>query len=290
MKKRLNQYSGFKKGVFALSTLLGFIAVERGTHALTDGFTIHRIRSYRPMPGNFEARPLSDHEKGEVKKILNQPYFYLTSGSQSFVLASQDGQYVLKFIKQHRFRSIFRFCDQSKKQKSLYDLLRSFDLASNLFKEETGVVYTHLDKSRSLGCKVDLVDRLKIKHSIELDQYEYVLQKKMQTASEKLINLKKSDRLPEAKKAFDKLLALTKKRSEMGYFDKDPHLIKNFGFDGEGAVELDIGGFVPYSECEALSFYEKEIPRIKRKVLPWIQKNYPELLLHAQMRLDSQNS
>ena len=87
------------------------------------------------------------------------------------------------------------------------------------------------------------------------------------------------------KKALFSLLAFTVKRAEKGYSDKDPHLIRNFGFIDGKAVEIDIGGFHHDPKKDLVYFHTHEMRRIERKLLPWIEENYPELAPYTKEEL-----
>lgn len=73
-------------------------------YQLTAGFTLSNISSDFPFQPQWEVRPLMASEEAEFFKALNQPYSYLGKGCQSYVFASEDGKYVIKFFKYQRYR------------------------------------------------------------------------------------------------------------------------------------------------------------------------------------------
>ncbi|MBS0605157.1 MAG: hypothetical protein JSS60_09020 [Verrucomicrobia bacterium] len=46
---------------------------------------------------------LTEDEQREVDRILTQKFTYLARGSQAFAFISEDGKYVLKLFKQHKW-------------------------------------------------------------------------------------------------------------------------------------------------------------------------------------------
>ena len=133
---------------------------------------------------------------------------------------------------------------------------------------------------------ITLTDRIGFKHQIELSDVEFVLQKKALPTDQYLLSLKEEGKVKEAEKALSALLAFTVKRAERGYSDKDPHLIRNFGFIDGKAVEIDIGGFHQDPKKDLSYFHTHEMKRIKRKLLPWLEENFPELLPYAHEELN----
>src|SRR5579871_916778 len=53
----------------------------------------------------WEFPPLNPKEQKEIERILSQKFTYLARGSQAFAFISEDGRYVLKMFKQHKWHS-----------------------------------------------------------------------------------------------------------------------------------------------------------------------------------------
>ena len=77
----------------------------------------------------------------------------------------------------------------------------------------------------------------------------------------------------------------TVQRATEGYNDKDPHLIRNFGFINDQVIEIDLGGFYQDPKKNEDYFFSHEIYRIRRKLMPWIKKNYPELMDYVENQI-----
>ena len=80
--------------------LLLFFGVERLCHRATDGFALVNIYSPKGSDHGLQTDfPLS------ISNVnLDQPFYYLNSGSQSYVFLSNDGQTILKFFKFQHMR------------------------------------------------------------------------------------------------------------------------------------------------------------------------------------------
>lgn len=284
---------------FGLSLLIiaSLIGIERLSHFLTDDFSYSNITSNLCYHEEWNVA-IDANDRIETQKALDQPYNYLESGSQSYVFMSEDQQYILKFFKHKRWtlNPLFEALPlpelldrkrkhwKQKKKETVYSTFESCLTSYREFKEETGLLFIHLNKT-PLDQIMTLKDRIGFKHQIELSDVEFVLQRKAIPTDKYLLSLKKEGKTEEAQKALSSLLTFTLKRAEKRYSDKDPHLIRNFGFIDGKAVEIDIGGFHHDPKKDLKYFHKYEIKRIERKLLPWLEENYPELTPYAQEEL-----
>ena len=90
--------------IITASLLLTFFGLERLCHMATDGFALARITHPLQANGEFPPPILSSEETMTLKKILSQPFHYLSCGGQTYVFTSDDGHYVIKFLKFHHRR------------------------------------------------------------------------------------------------------------------------------------------------------------------------------------------
>ncbi len=277
--------------LFVIASIFG---IDRLSHYLTDGFGYPNITSAPPYNPHWEVS-FSDEDLQELQEALSQTYTYLESGSQSYAFVSEDNAYVIKFFKHKRWRlnplidalplppslSAKRERWKQKKKETVDATFESCVTSYREFKDETGLLFVHLNKS-SLNHILTVKDRIGFKHQIELGNVEFVIQKKAIPTGPYLLSLKEKGKTEEAKKALSALLDFTVKRAEKGYSDKDPHLIRNFGFINDQAIEIDIGGFHRDPKKDLNYFHSHEMKKIKRKLLPWLEENYPELAPFAE--------
>lgn len=287
------------KTVLLLSLLAAIIGIERVSHYMTDGFGVASISSNIP-PHQMWETAISTEDHLETRKALSQEYHYLTSGSQSYVFLSSDGKYVLKFFKHKRWRLNPFYAHmplpaswekkrtrwKEKKWETVNDTFKSSKASYDLFKAQTGVLFVHLNQTKNLHLTLIAKDKVGLKHKLNLDKLQFVLQKKAIPTDEYLLSLREAGDIQSAKKAIYDMLVFTRKRAELGYSDKDPHLIRNFGFIDGNAVEIDIGGFHKDPKKGLKYYQDREIFKIEEKLLPWIQENYPEIASYTEKQLD----
>src|SRR5581483_5199999 len=92
------------------------IGVDRFCYTQTKGFRPDKITDTLPNVDTWET-PLSE----EAQAVLDQPFRLLGCGAECYAFLSADGEYVLKFFKMHRARSIYfrRSFNQAENRKEL---------------------------------------------------------------------------------------------------------------------------------------------------------------------------
>jgi len=239
------------------------LAICQFAQKKTDRFTLSKIAT------QLLEEPCSQIDK----QYLNHTYVYLGKGGQSYVFASEDGQYVLKVFRGSRLgmlQFLSRFSSHFAKKKQILETdleqtLKSYRLAYEELKEETGLVGIHLDGHAQLPGKLSIVDNLKITHTMDPNLIPFIIQMRATHVKDKIA--KNPD-----KKYLESLLTLLRLRMDAGIEDTDPNLAKNFGFIGERAVQIDPGRF---SKTNAPSLQKLE--RSKEDLQHYLNANHPEL-------------
>jgi hypothetical protein len=231
--------------------------VGRLCHRVTDGFCIANIQSKQTPNPRWEISSDFPHE------ILKQKFHYSGKGAQSYVFVSEDGKFILKFFKFHHHRS-------PKKQQKLENLFEGYKIAFQELKEESGLLFVHLNKTSHLKTSITILDRLNIEHHLDADQTEFILQKRAELVLPTLKDFLEKRNLQGAKQALVSLVGLLQHLKQKGIEDFDPHLTKNFGFIEGKAVQIDCGNLV------------KTQNRVKTKekggsLKKWLAEESPEL-------------
>lgn len=247
----------------------------------TAGFSVGKIA---PAAKEKEGEFLPDG----VGEILEQKFHYFARGGQAFVFLSQDGRYVLKFLRK-RFCPEFllnfllpKFVKMAVEKKRAYVQkkwvrdAKSYELARDELSDETALLWLHLNKS-SLGRTIEISDKLNIAHKLNLDQHAFLLQKRAEpilTHLEWQIGQKKID---EAKKTLDQIIALVLLRLDKQIVDEDLHLDKNMGVLEEKPVFIDIGRLKKEDRAkkpqEARAYLTSLFSRLKK----WLDAEDPDL-------------
>ncbi len=232
----------------------------------TGGFSVNKIYSDHPFEEKWEVAT-------QTSDALSQPFYFLGSGVQYYAFISEDQKTVLKIVKPYHFCPNFILSKlplpkiKAARQRRLDAIFQSAKIAYEELKEETGLLFLHLNRTQGKFSKIKLYDKLAICHEVSLDNSAFVLQKKAEPF------FSNSD----LKQMIDKTFALIRKRSEKGIANSDAVLSKNFGFSQDEAIEIDIGSFTKNSHIAKPYAIRREI-LLETHELRNQLKDDPELL------------
>jgi hypothetical protein len=275
---------------FVLLTL-GILLISRFALKETEGFTLSSISSARPPRKEWEVSPPSSEEMGKIRQILSQSYRYLGCGAQCFVFESSDGNYVLKFFKQERyeiplwlkalpFPFILKKYREQKKRSRAFNISRdfgSYKLAYEELKEETEVVFVHLNTKGGINQPLTLIDRLGIVHKINGNLFEFVLQKKAKLIQPTIQHLVFQGKREEIKELFSKIVGFILDRCKKGLSDRDPNIDTNLGIIDQKIIKIDVGRITHDETYKLPEIYKQELVRITDPFKEWLNRYYPAL-------------
>ncbi len=220
------------------------------------GFSADKVSLSLPFNPEWEVPPPSAELKD---RLFCQHYRYLASGSQSYAFISEDSKYVIKFFR-------MKHLDPEKKKRGQENLLLTFKahkMAFDELKEESGLVYLHLNKTKDLRAVLTVFDKMGRAHKIDLDQTEFVVQEKAELIFSHMKRLHDPKQVDQATAA---VLDLIRRRIKKGFADADKAVSHNYGFVGDRPIHLDIGRLY---RGERPGEYEKIEQRIKK----WQEEN-----------------
>lgn len=249
---------------------LSFIALIR-----TDGFSLSKIQ------GPLLAGSLKEIDLPS-RSALNQPFHYLAKGRQCFVFESEDHKTVIKFLNYDRFRLLFPFDRllptvlkdwKEKRQKRFQATLKSYELAYEMLREETGILSLHLQEGGGLPA-LHIVDRAHRDHSIDLNGTAFILQKKATMIFEKLENASQSG----IKQGILDYIAFIQKRCSLYIADDDRDVGINFGFCDGRLLLLDPGRLFIDPTLAEPDRVSREMKIATKRFRKWVEKHHPESL------------
>lgn len=266
---------------------------------MTGGFMVSNITSDFPFQSQWEVRPLMASENKELTQALDQPYHYLGKGCQSYVFASQDGEYVIKFFKYQRYRlqpwityfpslpAVVKYRQEKleKKWNKLDGFVKSWKLAFENLKDETGLVFVHLNKTTHLQSSITLYDKIGQKHEVELDQMEFCIQRRAKMLCENLLEYKGQADLAKAQQLIHQLLTMILSEYSRGLADNDHALMQNTGVAQGKPVHIDVGQFVFNEAIKQPEIFHQELFTKTYKFKLWLREHYPELGNYLEQEL-----
>lgn len=273
------------KKVSLVLLIIGFVAlVGKGWHWTKDGFSI--LRTNLPLSETSFDRV----DDPEILQALKQRYYYLGRGHQCYAFESEDGSYVLKLPRSDRYlipfwlkACTFSFFDpyrealRQDKDRRLRFMLGSFQIAFNELRQETALLYLHLNQTDCFDSYVTIHDRIGRAYQIDLDTSSFVLQRKkplMMPAFQRALNEGDRATAQEILKAF---LKVVKVRAEKGIFNKDPSFLKNFAFDDGKGIQIDIGSFYHLEGVDSKAIFQLSFLQTVGHVERWLNGVDPEM-------------
>ena len=273
--------------VFVSLAWVGIYAYNR----VTDGFSVRQMTSSLPACPHYEVA-LSPEKKACLQAMLDQSFRYIGKGCQFYVFASADDKFVIKFLKHKHLRpfSWLNALPMTAKLRTLSDakierrkqrverLFASCKLAYEKMPEETGLMFIHLNRTPALEKQIVLVDKLGCKHAVDIDDYEYVIQKKAIPVRDVFAHLEEGEILGKVQLLVDLVLG----RCQKGICDRDRSFVQNVAFSAEEdkALFIDIGQF--YEDPAILQDEEQAKDLTKRlgNLRFWTEKHFPQLAPH----------
>ena len=289
------------KNIFFICFLLICIyGIGRIYFRLTDDFRIANITYDIPFNPGWEIPQPSAEEQKVLDNILNQPFYYLGKGAQSYAFGSEDKKYVLKFfkVKHHKpnwkikiippisYFDSYRERQLAKHQRKLLSAFEGYKLAYDENKSNGIIVWMHLNRTNNFSGIITVRDKLGFKREINLDTVYFILQERAVPAQDLLTNLLKADNLIMAKRRLNQLLELSLSEYEKGIYDRDRCLMKNMGFIEERPVHYDLGKLTKEERMKSADYQAKELLQVTKKINKWIQINFPQYYKEVSDSLD----
>lgn len=290
----------FKRTVLAIvlggSCLWG---IKTAYFALTDGFSVSNISSAHPDDPLLAIAPLANADATAVDNALSQEFTYLAKGNHSYVFESADKQYVIKFLQFQKYRHhplinclpLPAALDEKRQNKTLHKeekrdaLLMSWKVAFTRLKEQTQLLYVHLNRADPVGKTLIVHNKCGLTYRLDLDRYVFMLQKKVDLFPEVLEDLVSKGDMTSAKQLLDGLLDLYLFEYQQGLFEEDRYIVRNTGVFDHRPMHLDVDRF---REDDTLKLPEQQALQLQWKtalLLKWLEKLHPDLAQHLKERL-----
>jgi len=261
-----------------------------------DGFTIEKITTTFPNKPEWKIATTSTKVQ-EVNKITKQPFIYLGHGFQFYAFESDDGKYVLKFLRHQRLKpsvfydwlpnlpliSMLKERKNESRSERVRFLFESLKLAYEDVPEETGLICVHLNKTKNLFGNVQIIDMMEDAHLVALDSTEFVLQHKATLVKPTIWNLMQAGQLKEAKERIDQIFALLSSCAKKGILDTDRALIRknNIGFLANRAIYIDAGKLIRRDTIKTKERFAYDLKRLQ-PLYRWLIRHFPPLAVHFE--------
>ena len=246
-----------------------------------DSFRLTKVSIDVPFNPSWTSEPPSS----EIQTLFSGPFHYLGKGAQAFVFESEDGRFVLKLFrgspKIHPWMHWVckRVMGKRDRKTALEKIPPLFDaclLAYNQASDLTGLIYLHLNATKSLLPSIDLVNRVKKTIPIDLNKYRFVVQKKGKPIGEVFRDAIENQDKEKCIRLAKSVISLLKERTSRNIGNLDKTLWYNFGFVGETAIEWDFGRYYSNPNFTDPLSREREIRIFTNSLQTFLQQNAPD--------------
>lgn len=271
---------------------------------LSDGFSIIKIENTFPTTTEWQLPTPNENQAQTIERICSKPFTYLAKGSQAYAFISEDKKYVLKLFKCYHLSPVegiktlwlppivSDIRDQAvrKRYKKINETLRSYKIASQNLYDECGLLALEILPTPSFRQQVTLIDKMKRKHTINLGDYGFIIQRRANLIYPQLTSWMATGELDKAKEALSSIVALIVQRSRKGIQDSDPDLHKNAGLIGTTAILIDLGSLHSNPSAANRDVFKSDLYKITNRLHEWLKKQSPELAIYLQEQIKDSES
>lgn len=257
---------------------------------MTDDFRVANITYEQPHNPSWDISALSTEEKAKLHHILDQKFTYIGKGAQSYAFGSADGKYVLKFFKfKHMKPSVFlewmppffgfkeyKEKQRARKLKNLNSVFAGYRLAYEQHKDDSGIIFVHLNKTDNLHEKVTLVNKIGWETQLDLDPIVFIVQERARTTKDVIGELLEKGDLAAAKQKYEQMIDLYLSEYKKGIYDRDHGVMHNTGFVGNHPIHLDVGKLSKDDSMKQPDVARKDMDKIMGRIGAWLQNYYPQ--------------
>jgi hypothetical protein len=223
-----------------------------------------------------------------LRQLFKQEFTYLGKGMQILAFLSADGEYVLKLCRYNPFKPhwasyypirLFYPAPHQQWMNHLEKDFKSYRLAYESLRNETGLVHLHLQQTRGQYPTVVLHDKLGHAWKVDLDEVYFIVQKRADWIIPTLDKLLKEGNMDQARQRLAQLFDMIAARCQKGIKNRDFHFYRNSGFLSDQAIDIDVSQF-EYDEAakkpEMMSYLIRR--NLDEGLLQHVKETHPQLI------------
>ncbi len=292
--------------IFAIPlALLIMVGIIFAYNKATDGFSVREISSNLSFDPEREISLPEAPLQAELSELFSQPFRYVGKGCQFYAFESRDQKYILKFFKHKHLRplewvnrlpipSYFQETLHNKiakREERISKLFSSCKLAYTELSSETGVIFLHLNRTPTVNCIITIYDKLGVKHRVDLNKVEFILQKKVTPAEVTFAELGSTRDKEALRERVRELATAILARCDKGIRDQDSAIVQNLGFNQleNKAVFIDIGQFIKDASIKEEEGKALELKTRLSNLRLWMEERYPDLVEYLEDEIPSRN-
>jgi hypothetical protein len=163
----------------------------------------------------------------------------------------------------------------------------SFRIANTTLSRETGTLALHLGDSTSWQGELTLIDALGFKVQIPLHKTCFIVQHKQPLWTPQFLKAHETGNTAEKTRLLNALIDAMERRGRKGILNRDRSFLRNYGFDGICAYQIDIGDFYKLPTWYPEQVFLKSVHDSLAPVQEWLAEIDPSMLEIVKARLNS---
>ena len=285
------------KGVLLIAAIIG---AERFCHKMNHGFMVHKIVSHFPYDEAYKLASFDENEVSSLHTILNQEFRFLGYGGQGYSFVSNDTDYVIKFFKMHHMRTprilekIPLFSNASlikdnfvrSRQENHAKIFTSVKIASEQFKDETGIVFANLNPAKNIFPTIAVISPIGVKLTVDLNHVPFVLQKRADLAFTQFKKLAISKEEYKIQKMIDDITSFISIRCKKQIEDTDGGLLRNFSYYNNKIMQIDVGSFRKNDELKEVDAIRNTLLKKTGILRRMLIAHYPEMVPYLDLSIE----
>ncbi|HSW72458.1 MAG TPA: hypothetical protein VLG44_03505, partial [Chlamydiales bacterium] len=214
------------------------------------------------------------------------PFYFLGRGQQVYAFESSDGKHVIKFLRMPKYHPPFwtklpllpaglaaKGAKVTKRRESFWkSCQRSVLLAMSELKNETGLIFCHLEQTDDMQKFITIYDRLGVEHLIDLDRYTFILQRKMEPIAPFLLRLYKKNDREGIERTLSSFQEAISNRVNKKIRNKNRNCMRNMGLLDGKVQEFDVGELKFDPQIDS----NREMRKSTEQLKEWLEVNMPE--------------
>jgi hypothetical protein len=174
----------------------------------------------------------------------------------------------------------------ARKERKLFGVFNSYKLAYDVDRNESGLIFIQLNSEQNPQRYVTVIDKIGIKHRIDLQYYPFILQYKGETLRGVLSKLLKEGNSEIATLRLKQILDLYASEYRQGIYDHDHGVMQNTGFIQDQPIHLDVGKLMRQEKMRDVHHAKKDAELVISKMKGWLDKHFPEYAKKIGQNLD----
>jgi hypothetical protein len=284
----MNKRYYLKTIITMMCSIVAIVFVNMVAYLYTSGFKVNKVL-INTLAKQEAFLNVQQEIDPDIRDILSQTFYYIGKGRQVYVFESDDKKYVIKLSRQYKYKyplwadvmsslhCLMPYQHKILEEKSIRKKRAnvSYMLAYNDLMDETKLIFQNYGSNRLYNnVTIKIRDKANREFYIDLNRVEMLLQQKANSLNKVLKECACKDDVDGIKMIIESYINLCYSRACKGIWNRDYcNYFRNIGWDGNSAVEIDVGSFYRY---DPPTTFEEEMDRCFDMLFKFVNDELPQ--------------